>query len=100
MEMGFVCSGVHYCPCMGGVLCNLSDRGAVWMSNWQNWAVALILLLCIVRIGQRVYAFFMKVREKRNPCENCATGCELKQLYEKKRSECSDGKKEIKKKCC
>ena len=33
------------------------------MSNWQNWAVALILLLCIVRIGQRVYAFFMKVRE-------------------------------------
>ena len=70
------------------------------MSNWQNWAVALILLLCIVRIGQRVYAFFMKVREKRNPCENCATCCELKQLYEKKRSECSDGKKEIKKKCC
>ena len=55
------------------------------MSNWQNWAVALILLLCIVRIGQRVYAFFMKVKEKRNPCENCATGCELKQLYEKKR---------------
>lgn len=40
------------------------------MSNWQNWAVALILLLCIVRIGQRVYAFFMKVKEKRNPCEN------------------------------
>ena len=70
------------------------------MSNWQNWAVALILLLCIVRIGQRVYAFFMKVRENRNPCENCATGCELKQLYEKKLSECSDGKKEINKKCC
>lgn len=70
------------------------------MSNWQNWAVALILLLCIVRIGQRVYAFFMKVKEKRNPCKNCATGCELKQLYEKKRLECSDGKKEIKKKCC
>lgn len=70
------------------------------MSNWQNWAVALILLLCIVRIGQRVYAFFMKVKEKRNPCENCATGCELKRLYEKKRSECSDERKEIKKNCC
>ena len=54
----------------------------------------------VFRIGQRVYAFFMKVKEKRNPCENCATGCELKQLYEKKRLECSDGKKEIKKKCC
>ncbi len=29
VEMGFVCSGVHYCPCMGGVLCNLSDRGCL-----------------------------------------------------------------------
>ena len=70
------------------------------MSNWQNWAVALILLLCIVRIGQRVYAFFMKVKEKRNSGKNCSTGCELKQLYEKKRSECSDCKKYFKKKCC
>lgn len=70
------------------------------MNNWQNWAVALILLLCIVRIGQSIYIFFRKVKEKRNPCENCATGCELKQLYEKKRSECSVERKEIKKKCC
>ena len=70
------------------------------MNNWQNWAVALILLLCIVRIGQSVYLFFRKVKEKRNPCENCATGCELKRLYEKKRSECSEERKEIKKNCC
>lgn len=33
------------------------------MNNWQNWAVALILLLCIVRIGQSVYLFFRKVKE-------------------------------------
>lgn len=39
------------------------------MNNWQNWAVALILLLSIVRIGQSVYLFFRKVKEKRNPCE-------------------------------
>lgn len=67
------------------------------MNNWQNWAVALILLLCIVRIGQSIYSFFRGVKEKRNPCANCATGCEL---YEKKRSECSEERKETKKKCC
>lgn len=70
------------------------------MNNWQSWIVALILLLCIIRIGQGVYVFFRKVKEKRNPCENCATGCELKELYEKKRNECSGGRKETKKKCC
>lgn len=48
------------------------------MNNWQNWAVALILLLCIVRIGQSIYSFFRGVKEKRNPCANCATGCELR----------------------
>ena len=64
------------------------------MNNWQNWAVALILLLCIVRIGQSIYSFFRGVKEKRNPCANCATGCELKNLYEKKRSECSEERKE------
>ena len=70
------------------------------MNNWQNWAVALILLLCIVRIGQSIYSFFRGVKEKRNPCANCATGCELKNLYEKKRSEGSEERKETKKKCC
>lgn len=70
------------------------------MSNWQNWVVALILLLCIIRIGQSIYAFFRRMKDKRNPCENCATGCELKQLYDKKRAACSDERKETKKNCC
>lgn len=70
------------------------------MNAWQNWAVALILLLCVVRIGRGIYVFFRGIKEKRNPCENCATGCELKQLYEKKRAECGDKRKETKKKCC
>ncbi|WP_300647729.1 hypothetical protein [uncultured Bacteroides sp.] len=70
------------------------------MNGWQHWAVAFILLLCIVRIGQGIYVFFRKVKEKHNPCENCITGCELKQLYEKKRSGCTQKKKEVKKKCC
>lgn len=70
------------------------------MNNWQNWVVALVLLLCVIRIGQRIYIFFRRIKEKRNPCENCATGCELKQLYDKKRAECSGVRKETQKKCC
>lgn len=70
------------------------------MSNWQTWVVAIILLLCVIRIGQSVYSFSRKVKEKRNPCEDCASGCELKQLYDKKRSECSAQRKETKKNCC
>lgn len=70
------------------------------MSNWQNWVVVLVLLLCAFRIGQNIYSFFRRVKEKRNPCENCVTGCELKQLYDKKRAECSGKPKETKKNCC
>lgn len=70
------------------------------MSNWQEWVVGLLLLLCAIRIGQNVYTFFRRTKDKSNPCANCATGCELKQLYDKKRSECSGTRKETKKKCC
>lgn len=70
------------------------------MNNWQTWVVALILLLCVIRIGQSIYSFFRKVKEKRNPCENCASGCELKQLYDKKRAACGGKQKETKKNCC
>ncbi|WP_300704549.1 hypothetical protein [Bacteroides sp.] len=70
------------------------------MSNWQEWVVGLLLLLCAVRIGQNVYTFFRRAKDKNNPCANCATGCELKQLYDKKRAECSGTRKETKKNCC
>lgn len=70
------------------------------MSNWQEWVVGLLLLLCAVRIGQNIYAFFRRTKEKKNPCANCATGCELKQLYDKKRNKCSEERKDTKKKRC
>lgn len=70
------------------------------MSNWQEWVVALLLLLCAIRISQNIYAFFRRTKEKNNPCENCASGCELKNLYDKKRSECNKERKDAKKKCC
>ena len=68
------------------------------MMNWQQWAVAILLLLCIVRIGWGIYAFFRRTKENGNPCANCVTGCDLKRLMDEKRAECSATKKEKKKK--
>ena len=70
------------------------------MSNWQTWLVAFILLLCAVRIIQSIYAFFRRAKEKSNPCDTCISGCELKDLLDKKRTECASVQKDAKKKCC
>lgn len=70
------------------------------MSNWQDWAVALVLLLAVVRIGMSIYSFFHHVKENESPCSSCATGCDLKQLLDKKRTECAKEEKKKKKSCC
>lgn len=70
------------------------------MSDWQTWAVAVVLLLCVIRIIQGIYSFFCRIKEKRNPCESCTSVCELKGLYDKKRAECDKKRKVKKKKCC
>lgn len=54
------------------------------MMNWQQCVVAILLLLCVVRIGWGIYSFFQRAKSNGNPCENCVTGCELKQLLDKK----------------
>ena len=68
------------------------------MNSWQEWVVALLLLLCAVRIGMSIYSFFHRVKENGNPCDSCASGCELKDMMEKKQKECSSKKKEYKEK--
>lgn len=67
------------------------------MSNWQEWVIALLLLLCVIRIGMSVYAFFRRAKEGGNPCDTCATGCDLKQLLDEKRAECGKGRKKRRK---
>ena len=52
------------------------------MNSWQEWVVALLLLLCAVRIGMSIYSFFHRVKENDNPCDSCASGCELKNVVE------------------
>lgn len=70
------------------------------MSNWQQWVVIILLLLCFGRIGWGVYAFFRRAKKKGNPCDSCVTGCDLKQLMDKKQEKCRSTSKEAKKKCC
>lgn len=61
--------------------------------NWQEWVVGLLIILCVSRILYGIYVFFRRVKENDNPCASCASGCELKDMMEKKRKECSSKKK-------
>lgn len=70
------------------------------MNNWQEWVVGALLLLCALRISLSIYSFFHRTQKNANPCENCATGCELKNLYDKKRTSCSNAPSKKKKSCC
>lgn len=63
---------------------------------WQEWIVFLLLAYCAVLIIRRFYTFFQSSKKNINPCDSCVSGCELRKLYEEKRSKCGcvqDGKK-------
>lgn len=51
--------------------------------TWQDWAVGVIVLLCVAVVARRVVCFFRSARDNNNPCANCATGCELKRMRDK-----------------
>ena len=55
--------------------------------NWQEWVVGLLIVLCVARILYGIYLFFRRVKENDNPCASCASGCELKDMMEKKQKE-------------
>ena len=58
------------------------------MINWQEWVVGVLVVLCIARIIYGIFLFFRHTRENKNPCDSCVSGCELKDMLEKKRKEC------------
>ncbi len=45
------------------------------MSDWQNWVVALVVGLCIVRMVGGFRSFFRKAAGKKNPCAGCSCSC-------------------------
>ena len=54
------------------------------MNNWQEWVVGVLIVLCIARVIYGIYIFFRRTRESANPCDSCVSGCELKDMMEKK----------------
>lgn len=68
------------------------------MNNWQEWVVGVLVVLCIVRLVYGIYTFFRRTRDSGNPCDSCVSGCELKDMMEKKRKECGVKKKKYKEK--
>ena len=70
------------------------------MNNWQEWVVGVLVVLCIARVIYGIFRFFRRTRENQNPCDSCVSGCELKDMMEKKRRECDVKKKSTKKNCC
>ena len=48
------------------------------MNNWQDWAVIIILILCVVWIANKTYKLIIRTKRNESPCNSCATGCALK----------------------
>ncbi len=70
------------------------------MNNWQEWAVGILIVFCVARIVYGIYLFFHRTEVSENPCDTCVTGCELKDMMQKKRNECGAKNKSTKKNCC
>ena len=67
------------------------------MNNWQDWVVGVLVVLCIARVIYGIFRFFRRTRENQNPCDSCVSGCELKDMMDKKRGECDVKKKSTRK---
>ena len=63
------------------------------MNNWQDWVVGVLVVLCIARVIYGIFRFFRRTRENQNPSDSCVSGCELKDMMDKKRGECDVKKK-------
>lgn len=70
------------------------------MINWQECIVAISVGICVLWIMHNIYLFFHRIKKKQNPCDNCVSGCELKKMMDKKKEECIERDKKIKKNCC
>lgn len=70
------------------------------MDNWQNWAVAVVLLLCAFRMVKGFYSFYRNIKEKRTACNCCANDCGLKHSHDKEEKDCCRNHSKEKKNCC
>ena len=57
------------------------------MNNWQDWAVGVLVVLCIARVIYGIFRFSWRMRENQNPCDRSVSGCELKDMMAQKPGE-------------
>ena len=71
------------------------------MTDWQDWIVALLVALCVIRVGMSIWNTFAKTKSGRqNPCAHCAQPCDVKRLFDQKVAKCGHSEKKTKKSCC
>lgn len=66
----------------------------------QDFIVYVIVALCLVWVGLRVYRSVRQVKEGDNPCAHCDSACELKRMFEEKQRQCGKEVKKNRKSCC
>ncbi len=69
------------------------------INNWQEWAVMIILIICLGIIAYKTYLFFRSATKNENPCAGCVSSCELKRQLGTKGEDCNKSIKRKHKKC-
>ena len=70
------------------------------MQGWQDWIVALIVTLCLGRVGLSFWRLYQQTRHDNDPCAHCSQPCDIKRQYDQKKEKCCLGDKKTKKSCC
>ena len=55
------------------------------MQGWQDWIVALIVTLCVGRVGLSFWRLYQQTRHDNDPCAHCSQPCDIKRQYDQKR---------------
>ncbi|MBQ9884803.1 MAG: hypothetical protein IJM43_10240 [Bacteroidaceae bacterium] len=70
------------------------------LGNWQEWVVALVVVLCVAKVALSIFQTYKRGTEGNSPCAGCASPCDIKRLYDKKRESCQGNVKKSNKSCC
>jgi len=54
----------------------------------QQIIVLVIVFLCVVWVGARIFLYFRKIRNNENPCAGCGSDCSIKSLRTNQKYNC------------
>ena len=60
------------------------------MSNWQEWAVIVIVLICLSILIYKLVNFFKRAGANENPCSGCELDCKLKSELKSRKVGCTE----------